>query len=184
MCGHGSLSRLPGSVCVCTVQTLCCCRVHQRLVCQLFSSFPSGETLRGPTQKGRPPPTGGNTKPEGRVDTPNRQPQHCYCGYRCFILQSPVLSSCLLSFSENVLILNCTWCRWPMAKSPPPFSRGQVLFTGQTQNPATDGKANGGFDSGSQRPLYMVRRHSFTNSLPASLSHKCSIHGQLASQGK
>lgn len=67
MCGHGSLTRLPGSVCVCTVQALRCCRVHQRLSCQLFSSFPSGETLRGPSQKGQPPPKGGRTKTEGSV---------------------------------------------------------------------------------------------------------------------
>lgn len=60
--GHGSLSRLPGSVCVCAVQTLRCCRVHQRLDCQLSSSFPPGETLRGPPQKGHPPPTGGHAE--------------------------------------------------------------------------------------------------------------------------
>lgn len=67
ICGHGSLTRLSGSVCVCTVQTLRCCRVHQRLHCQLSSSLPSGETLRGPPQKGHPPPTGGGTETDGSV---------------------------------------------------------------------------------------------------------------------
>lgn len=37
---------------------------------------------------------------------------------------------------------------------------------GQRQNPTTDGKANGGFDSGSQRPQYTVRKtDKFANSL-------------------
>lgn len=107
MCGHGSLTRLPGSVCVCTVQTLRCCRVHQRFSCQLFSPFPSGETLRGPSQKGRPPPKGGRTKTEGSVNNTCRHLQHCYYGYKQFVCKSSVPSSCLLSVSENVLILSC-----------------------------------------------------------------------------
>lgn len=69
MCGHGSLSRLAGPVCVRAVQTLRGCRVHQRLLRQLSSPFASGQALRGPPQKRLPTPTGRYTETEGNVYT-------------------------------------------------------------------------------------------------------------------
>lgn len=69
MCGHGSLSRLAGPVCVRAVQTLRGCRAHQRLLRQLSSPFASGQALRGPPQKGLPTPTGRHTETEGSVYT-------------------------------------------------------------------------------------------------------------------
>lgn len=69
MCSHGSLSRLAGPVCIRAVQTLRGCRVHQRLLRQLSSPFPSGQALRGPPQKGRPTPTGRHTETEGSIHT-------------------------------------------------------------------------------------------------------------------
>lgn len=68
MSGHGSLVRLPRSVCVCTVQTLCCSRGYQRPDCQLSYSLLSGEKLRDSPQEGHPPSTRGLTKSKGSVD--------------------------------------------------------------------------------------------------------------------
>ncbi|XP_076014622.1 nutritionally-regulated adipose and cardiac enriched protein homolog isoform X2 [Genypterus blacodes] len=59
-----AFERLAGSVCVRSVQTLRRRRVHQRHR-QLSSTFPPGETLRGPSQEGPPPPTGGHAEGQG-----------------------------------------------------------------------------------------------------------------------